>query len=217
MVTKMVSFDDMDPKNFDGVLLDLDDTLYRYDPCNQAATRACFEHYDFNFSWVQFHRAYRSARTEVTKLLAPQAACRSRLFAFQAMAEKASIANPYVVAITLEEIYWKHFIEMMNVDQKAFDFLVRCKRMQVPTCVVTDMTANIQIKKITRLGLNPYIDHLVTSEEVGAEKPDSRMFQRAASKLDAEVDRCLMIGDSKSKDVEGALAVGMTSQLISLY
>jgi putative hydrolase of the HAD superfamily len=104
----------------------------------------------------------------------------------------------------------------MAPDPQAFAFVRRCARLRVPTCIVTDMTTHIQIRKIARLGIAPYITHLVTSEEVGAEKPNRRMFETAVGKLGVEIERCLMLGDSLTKDVEGARAAGMTAHLIIL-
>ena len=104
----------------------------------------------------------------------------------------------------------------MTPDPKAFGFVQRCAQLKVPTCVVTDMTAHIQIRKIARLGIAPYIAHLVTSEEVGAETPDRRMFETAVGKLGVAIERCLMLGDSLTKDVEGARAAGITAHLIIL-
>jgi HAD superfamily hydrolase (TIGR01549 family) len=211
-----ICFADVDPSDFDGVLLDLDDTLYRYAPCHDAALLACFEYHDFGLSLADFRLQYRAARTAVTKALSPQAACRSRLFAFQTLVEAAGVPAGYELAYALDETYWSRFIDTMTPDQQALAFVKRCAQLRVPTCIVTDMTAHVQIRKIARLGMGIYIPFLVTSEEVGAEKPDRRMFEAAAGKLGVRGERCLMLGDNLPKDVEGARAAGLTAHLISL-
>ena len=214
--THKICFDRLNPANFDGVLLDLDDTIYRYAPCHDAAICACFEHHGFGLSLSTFRLQYRAARDEITQALAPQASCRSRMFAFQKLAEGAGVPSAYNLAYILDEIYWSRFIDAMVPDPQALAFLKRCTQLSVPTCIVTDMTAHIQIRKITRLGIAPYITHLVTSEEVGAEKPDRRMFETAVGKLGVEIERCLMLGDSLTKDVEGARAAGIAAHLVIL-
>jgi FMN phosphatase YigB (HAD superfamily) len=211
-----ICFDDVNPLDFGGICIDLDDTLYRYAPCHNMAIRACFEHYDFNLTFDAFRLNYREARNTVTQALAPQASCRSRLFAFQKMAEESAFPVAYELAYTLDKIYWAEFIDTMVLAPSALNFLMRCEQQAVPICMVTDMTAHVQICKIKRLGIAPFITYLVTSDEVGAEKPDFRMFEKAAGKLGIDIKRCLMLGDNLQKDVLGARAAGMSAYKIIL-
>lgn len=210
------SFESIELDGVEGVLLDLDDTLYCYAPCHIAALRACFARHDFGLSFPEFRVHYRAARDAVTRTLQSQGACRSRLFAFMKMAEVAAIPSSYELAFALDEIYWSTFIAIMEPHPRALEFLKRCSQAKVPTCIVTDMTAHIQIRKIARLGIAPHINCLVTSEEVGVEKPDQAMFATAVSKLGVRADRCLMLGDNVEKDVEGAILLGITAHLICL-
>jgi putative hydrolase of the HAD superfamily len=54
-----------------------------------------------------------------------------------------------------------------------------------------------------------YVDVAVDSENVGATKPDSRIFQAALKALDTGADRAIFIGDSLPRDMEGARRLGM--------
>ena len=51
------------------------------------------------------------------------------------------------------------------------------------------MQARFQIKKLEKLKLSKKIDFLVTSEEVGVEKPDLRIFSSALAKLNIKKDQ----------------------------
>ena len=214
----IVTFEDIDLSHVEGVLIDLDDTLYLYDPCHLAALRACFAHHNFGLPFPAYQERYRAARSTVTRLLEPQGACRSRLFAFMALAEAEADKLPrgYKLAYDLDEIYWSTFIDTMKPDPDAFIFLKRCLEKQIPVCVVTDMTALVQIRKILQLEISSYVNALVTSEEVGAEKPDTRMFTVAAGKLGVPLKKCLMLGDSVEKDVKGAILSVCKGYLIRL-
>ena len=212
----VTSFENIEVRNFSGVLLDLDDTLYVYQPCHKAALFACYEYCNFDISFEAFSLSYRTARTAVTERLHPQGACRSRLFAFMTLTEEANLSSGYEIAFKLDQIYWSNFIAEMKPHTGAEAFLQRCFEHSIPTCVVTDMTAHIQIRKLSKLGLTEYVSKLVTSEEVGAEKPDARMFLTAASKLNVPVNSCIMIGDNLAKDIDGAISAGMTAHLIKL-
>lgn len=159
-------------------------------------------------------KEYRAARQAVTDRLRPQGACRSRLFAFQALCEQRGETAPYLLAHELDAIYWRTFLDAMTMDAEALDFLYRCKQAALPVCVVTDMTAHVQIEKLQSLGLTDLINHLVTSEEVGAEKPDPRMFAAGLAKLGVEAAGAMMIGDDYDKDVRGAERCGLRASYI---
>ena len=62
---------------------------------------------------------------------------------------------------------------------------------------------------LERLGLTPFFDAVVTSSEVGVEKPDGRIFTEALRRLGVEPGEALHVGDSPLDDVEGAIAAGM--------
>ena len=68
-------------------------------------------------------------------------------------------------------------------------------------------------KKILKLDLEEYIDFLVTSEEVGHEKPNKKIFEKALKKINLQNDQVVMIGDSMAKDIEGAKSLKIDSYL----
>ena len=55
------------------------------------------------------------------------------------------------------------------------------------------------IKKLSALGLDSYIDFIVTSEEAGIEKPDSHLFDICVEKAGFSANECAFIGDSLKK------------------
>lgn len=64
------------------------------------------------------------------------------------------------------------------------------------------------------LGLAPLLDVVVTSSEVGAEKPHPSIFERTLAALDVEPHEALHVGDRVREDQEGALGVGMEALLL---
>lgn len=212
-----MSFNAISLKNIKGVLIDLDNTLYAYEPAHQKAITACFEKYvEHVSSFETFTTRYRFHRTEVTKKLSPQGACRSRLLAFQALCEELNLTPSYYHALILANCYWDTFIEHMTIFPEAKAFLKKCKENQIPVCVVTDMLAETQIKKIMKLELEPYITYLVSSEEAGTEKPHASIFNLALKKLNCQAKHAIMIGDHPIKDINGAKELGIQTQLIEI-
>lgn len=66
----------------------------------------------------------------------------------------------------------------------------------------------------TEMGLGAHFEHLVYSYEVGTRKPDRKIFDHTAQLFGVEAEDCVMVGDSMSSDIEGALAAGMDAILI---
>ena len=66
----------------------------------------------------------------------------------------------------------------------------------------------------TEMGLGAHFEHLVYSYEVGVRKPNRIIFDHTAQLFGVEAADCVMVGDSLSSDVEGALAAGMDAILI---
>ena len=62
--------------------------------------------------------------------------------------------------------------------------------------------------QLERIGLTHYFDAVVTSAEVGAEKPDPAVFRAALEQLGVQAARALHVGDGEG-DREGALAAGL--------
>lgn len=64
------------------------------------------------------------------------------------------------------------------------------------------------------LSLAPHIDAKVFSCLEGVRKPDPRIYHLACERLGVQPARCLYVGDGGSRELTGALAVGMHPVLI---
>lgn len=215
-----IKFPDIDLSKVKAVLLDLDNTLFHYDSCNAKAISKCHAHYqkhiDKKISLKDFSDFYYKKRNLTIKRLSPQGACRSRLFVFQAMFEEMKFDESWVLAAKYDQIYWQSLIANMKIAKDAENFLKKCKKANIATCIVTDMIADIQVLKLQKLQVTKYIKYLVTSEEVGAEKPDAAMFKTALKKLKLTAKDVIMIGDDYDKDIKGAKAVGIKSYQVKV-
>jgi FMN hydrolase / 5-amino-6-(5-phospho-D-ribitylamino)uracil phosphatase len=62
---------------------------------------------------------------------------------------------------------------------------------------------------LVRIGLDRYFSHSLTARDVGAAKPDARMFDAVAEATGVAPERTLHVGDDPLRDVVGAARVGM--------
>jgi FMN phosphatase YigB (HAD superfamily)/predicted kinase len=62
---------------------------------------------------------------------------------------------------------------------------------------------------LDRLGLLEHLEICIFSDEIGAPKPDTRVFHAALAPLGVQPDLAIHVGDLRRTDVAGARAVGM--------
>ena len=212
-------FSVIDLTDIKGILVDIDNTLYSYEPAHRNALKACFQTFseediEKTLSLESFSINYRDKRTKVTERLHPQGSCRSRLLTFQLLFEELKIHDSYKKALEYESIYWNAFIDKMTLRKDISNFLIESKNNGLSICAITDMQTNFQILKLQKLGMDQVIDFLVTSEEVGVEKPHPKIFNVALHKLNLKANEVIMIGDSPDKDIEGAGNIGIRAYLL---
>jgi len=75
--------------------------------------------------------------------------------------------------------------------------------------VISNGLAVKQWEKLINLGLHHFFDVVVTSEEVGYEKPETEIFEVAVRKLGFSGEECVMVGDRIDTDILGGKASGM--------
>lgn len=192
----------------DAVLFDTDNTLYPYDPANEAAVAAVVAKATqmFAIGASQVHAALAQARTETKQRLKETASSHSRLLYFQRMLELLGLGSQVLLALDLEQTYWRTFLSNAVLFDDLKEFLDELRLDGVPTAIVTDLTAQIQFRKIVYFGLDHYFDYIVTSEEAGFDKPHAAPFRIAVEKMRPKGDCIWMIGDNPVNDIGGARA-----------
>lgn len=195
---------------YKAILLDLDNTIYEYEPNHQLALGKVIEYFseNFGFSTKQTQDFFDKSRKSISSLIPNTASSHNRLLYFQTMCEMAKIQSS-LHAMTLYNLYWDNFLNNMSLSRYVEDFLIFCQGKKIKIALVTDLTAHIQYRKIAKLGIDKYIDFVITSEETGIDKPDKSMFLRALEKLDLMASDVCMIGDNYEKDIMGAKSLGI--------
>jgi len=199
-----------DPQHFDSlpdaILFDTDNTLYHYDPAHAAAMAAVREKVTRTFSIdaEQFDRAFAEARQQVKTRLKHTASSHSRLLYLQRMLEIIGLGSQVMLALDFEQTYWRTFLSHAVLFDEVKELLDDLRLLGIPTAIVTDLTAQIQFRKIVYFGLDHYFDYIVTSEEAGYDKPHAAPFQIALEKMRPKGDLIWMIGDNPVNDIKGA-------------
>ena len=190
----------------DAILFDTDNTLYDYEPAHQAALNAIRKKIveSFGISVVDFNLAYNKARDRIKKRLKETASSHNRLLYIQGLLENIGLGSQVLLALDFEQTYWRTFLSKAKLFNSVKELLDDVRLIGIPTVIVTDLTAQIQFRKVVYFGLDQYFDYIVTSEESGFDKPHKASFQIAIDKVQPEGNCIWMIGDNAKNDIWGA-------------
>jgi len=94
--------------------------------------------------------------------------------------------------------------------------LTELKEDNITLGLLTNATKNM-ISIYRKLGLEPYIDFVVTSEEAGADKPLPPIFLIALERAGVDASEAMHVGDQYNLDIVGARGVGIAPILIDRH
>ena len=75
--------------------------------------------------------------------------------------------------------------------------------------LLTNGPSSLQRRKLEITGIEPELDAVAISEEIGVAKPEPEAFYRAAELIGCGPSEVAMVGDSPEYDIAGAVAAGL--------
>lgn len=188
------------------ILFDTDNTLYPYKVAHMAAYDAVRKKANevFGVNVTDFDHTFTEARKQIKLALHGTASSHSRLLYMQRTLELMGVGSQVFWALDFEQTYWRVFLSNAVLFENVHEFLDDVRRSKIPTAIITDLTAQIQFRKVLYFGLENYFDIIVTSEEAGFDKPHAAPFKLALEKLKITDGTIWMIGDNSINDIMGA-------------
>jgi putative hydrolase of the HAD superfamily len=201
------------------IIFDTDNTLYHYEPAHKAAMDAVLHKAKklLSVEGDEFIKIFDFSRNEIKLQLGETASSHSRLLYFQRTIENLGMGTRIFLALDFEQTYWREFLVNARLYPGIREFLQQLKSTEIKTANITDLTAQIQFRKMVYFGLDDFFDFVVTSEEAGCDKPDIRPFTLALKKLKVSPEDVWMIGDSIACDVVGAKEANLVSFQMKNY
>lgn len=161
---------------------------------------------------------YAAARNKVKSQLKGHSSNRLRILCFKEMLTcqfGALDVNLLQTALFLEERYFQYFTEYLRTDRKnnasweRVFVLLREITREHKLLFLTNENLRTQLIKIVSFFPEDLKFKLLTSEEVGKEKPEKAYFEEALRISNSSPKDCIMIGDNFDDDIEGALSTGI--------
>ena len=181
------------------VVFDLDGTLYDFEKPNSFASTALINSLA-SFARVDIEEVAKylaQSRLNVKRRLGATASSHSRLLYISEAFRILQIRPDPQLFIVLEEIFWENYLSEMELYEGVESLLAEIRFRGIQTALVTDLTSNIQFKKISKLGLNGFFDVIVTSEEAGKDKPSGLPFDLLEEYLVQIPPNSWFFGDSE--------------------
>jgi HAD superfamily hydrolase (TIGR01509 family) len=200
------------PTRLTTILFDLDDTLFDHTATARASLRASAAPLPF-FQTVDFEPFYQLYSELLEEYHALIMAGRYSYDEARRLRFEELLA-PYWPAATAMEI--NDFVQanqtqypLMRRPVAGALALLQALKPHYRIGIVTNNRTAEQEEKLAFLGMTDLVDALITSEDVGASKPDPQIFAVAMQRLNAQPAETVLVGDNWRADVLGALAVGI--------
>lgn len=196
------------------VVFDLDDTLYSYQDCNQAGNKALFSlgASETGVSLENFEKVFSEARETVKVRLGKTGSSHSRLLYIHEALSQLGFANQPSLALSLEQEFWREYLLAMKLRPGAEDLLLSLRFNHIPIALVTDLTLQIQLRKLVFLKLESFFDVVIASEEASGDKSTFSPFDLLAERSPKEwLKYVWFVGDGNQ---DGPVETLKTNKLI---
>ena len=192
------------------VIFDIDNTLYNFDAADKAGMEAVYRYVYEQFGWEKesFKAVYSDMMKELFDEIGEIGAAHNRLLRFERILEERNLPlSPH--AMKMYSLYWDTLIERSEISPGAEETIRALKEKGIRVGIGSDMTAWVQYRKLEKLGLLPYFDFVVTSEESNADKPAAAFYALCLRKAQCEAGECIYVGDNYWKDYRGSMDAGI--------
>lgn len=200
----------MSPLAIDGVLFDVDETLYDRDAAQRLILqRLAAERADLFGSRpvADVAAAWQRSDRETAEHVYTRADVRASRNVRSAVFLRL-LGLPEGHAGEVTDLYVRIYGTVSAPVAGAVPVVAACAA-RYPVGVVSNAFPDVQYRKLEALGLASAFRCIVLSEEFGARKPDPSIFLRGCQLLGVAPGRCLYVGDSFANDVAGARAAGL--------
>jgi HAD superfamily hydrolase (TIGR01549 family) len=133
------------------------------------------------------------------------------------VAEELNIRQKHLFYFNFINIYREKIKISITHNISAIKIFEKLTNLNIKIGIVSDGTTYEQIEQLYLLGLLDYIDEIVTSQEIGVEKPDVKIYNAILNRLECYPENSIMVGDDIVRDIGGANKLGMKTVLLTQY
>lgn len=200
-------------RNVEHIFFDLDHTIWDFDRNSTETLGEIFDEFNIEEQGVnkeRFIATYRTVNGQYWKRYRDGKIDKQmvRFGRFTDTLKRLKVANHESLGKRIGDLYVERGPHKTNLFEGAHEAL-RYLADHYPLHIITNGFKEVQHIKLSGSDLTQYFDVILCSEDVGVNKPNRKVFDRALALAKAAPSNSLMIGDNWEADVQGAQNVGM--------
>lgn len=190
------------------ILFDADGTLFDFQRAERHALAQTMTRFDLEYDDARHPALYTTINRDVWRQLE-----QGTLTAATLKVERfRRFLAGCEVALAPEAFSGEYLRQLATVSHllDGAEALLAAIRPRFRLGIVTNGLAEVQRPRLARSAIGPLFDTVVVSEEIGAAKPDARIFEHALRQLrHDDPSTVLVVGDSLASDIQGGCNAGM--------
>ena len=153
-------------------IFDLDNTLYDYEIANASGQAALnsFLSQHLGRTEIEISHLLEESRLRVKNRLGSTASSHSRLLYIRDLLVQLNTHTNAAFALECEQVFWRDYLKKMQLFPGVEELFSVLRLAKTRLVLVTDLSSQIQLRKLAWLGLDKTFELIITSEEAGGDK-----------------------------------------------
>lgn len=200
-------------KEIKHIFFNLDHTIWDFEKNSSDALSEIFDEFDLAAqidSKERFLKTYQHVNAVYWKKyrdgIIDKETVRNKRF--EATLDRFKIQNSWELGLKISDEYIRRSPQKTALFPHSHQTLQYLKE-RYPLHIITNGFREVVGIKLSHAKLDPYFDVVVSSEDIGRNKPHPSVFKFALEKAGATAEESLMVGDNLEADISGAKKVGM--------
>ena len=194
---------------FKHIIFDLDNTIYNYDLAHKKALELLFKKMKTEFKIHNVGDVFLKEKDKFKYCCGNNASCHNKFIQLKKTFEILNL--DFSKLHDFYDIYNNNFNQNLQLYPNVLEFLELCKSKNIKLYILTNNLCQIQIQKLSKLGILNFFDKIYTSEEFGIEKPDIKLIYFIMADIGCSKNEILKIGDSYKNDIENLITYDIYS------
>lgn len=194
---------------YNTILFDVDDTLFDFGISEEMALSKTFMEFELPRGLADYHASYK----QISKVLWQELEQGNKTLPELGVERFNRLFNKHRININPEKFsnsYLKNLGEEVHPIEGAEELCQSLSNFRL--AIITNGFATVQRSRIELSPFTNVFEHIITSEEAGAQKPTKEIFEYAFSKLLlTDKSKVLIVGDSLSSDIQGGNNFGIST------
>lgn len=187
---------------YTALLIDADDTLLDFKKSESLAFKKLCGFLNIPHT-EKLHQTYHKVNLAFWKLF-EKGLAEKAYFLPQRFYDAFLMEGFHVDGDKANDFYFRALAEESHLLPGALEFVREASRY-ADLYLCSNGNAYVQEKRLSASPITPYFKHIFISEKVGAQKPSAAFFDVIFDTIPQNRSESLMIGDSKSSDIQGGI------------